>query len=160
HATDLSAFKLSKATAELQDQGLLRHSKPGSVVATADTDVAAAAEEMLRRQKRHHEGLLLGLERMRAYAELRDCRRRYLLDHLGPTIDPCGHCDNCEAGLPRENVSPARPCPLRTRVVHSKLGKGVVLEYSGDHMTVLFDDAGEKTLDLKFAMEHDMLVPA
>ena len=42
------------------------------------------------------------IEMMRGYAETTDCRRRLLLGYFGEQlVDPCGHCDNCEAGTAR-----------------------------------------------------------
>ena len=39
---------------------------------------------------------------MRGYAETTDCRRRLLLGYFGEqVVDPCGHCDSCEAGTAR-----------------------------------------------------------
>src|SRR5690606_14843164 len=121
--TDLSASKISKATAELEDQGLLRQTATGIATMTSDdVDIERAAEVMLENQDRHRAQLMRSLERMRTYAELRDCRRRYLLDYFGQEIEPCGRCDNCERGLPEsQGDADERPFPVRTRVVHQKL---------------------------------------
>jgi ATP-dependent DNA helicase RecQ len=113
---------------------------------------------MQRRHELHRAQLARELERMRAYAELHDCRRRYLLEHLGQDAEPCGRCDNCERGP--ERASPElteRPFPVKTRVVHRQLGKGVVLGYTGDRLKILFDAAGEKTMDMSYVVEHRLL---
>jgi ATP-dependent DNA helicase RecQ len=94
---------------------------------------------------------------MRIYAELRDCRRRYLLDYLGQESGPCGRCDNCEAGLPGESARADEPFPVRTCISHTKLGKGMVVGYHAGHVTILFDEGGEKTIDVAFALAHDLL---
>ncbi|MFO0892075.1 MAG: ATP-dependent DNA helicase RecQ [Isosphaeraceae bacterium] len=44
----------------------------------------------------------LRLRQLTDYAETRSCRWQYLLDYFGRDEDasePCGHCDNCDAGL-------------------------------------------------------------
>ena len=111
---------------------------------------------MQRRHARRRLQLGRELERMRAYAELHDCRRRYLLDYLGQDATPCDRCDNCEHGLPPGDE---HPFPQHTRVVHRVLGKGVVLGYSGDSMRVLFDASGEKTLQTSFVTQRGLLEP-
>jgi ATP-dependent DNA helicase RecQ len=85
---------------------------------------------------------------MQMYAELRDCRRQYLLEYFGEDANPCGECDNWRRGLPaaRSDAGAERPFPLHTRVVHRKLGKGVVVAYDGDAIRVVFDEHGEKSL--------------
>ena len=44
---------------------------------------------------------LVKLRRLAEYAETRSCRWQYLLDYLEANdekTEPCGHCDNCDAG--------------------------------------------------------------
>jgi ATP-dependent DNA helicase RecQ len=158
-ATGLSAGKLSKAVAWLEDAGLLCRSDSNAIhVAEAAADVPKAVEQALRGQSRHREHLLRRLERMRIYAEMRDCRRQYLLEYFAEEAGPCGHCDNCRRGLPEVSDARAeRPLPLNTRVVHEKWGKGVIRDYDGDSVTVAFDDAGDKVLSVAFAVEHGLL---
>jgi ATP-dependent DNA helicase RecQ len=40
------------------------------------------------------------LRQLVEYAETRRCRWQYILDYLDPDVstEPCGHCDNCDAG--------------------------------------------------------------
>jgi ATP-dependent DNA helicase RecQ len=85
---------------------------------------------------------------MQMYAELRDCRRQYLLEYFGEDANPCGECDSCRRGLPaaRSDAGAEPPFPLHTRDVHRKLGKGVVVAYDGDAIRVVFDEHGEKSL--------------
>ncbi len=104
---------------------------------------------------------------MQAYAELRDCRREYLLQYFGDEeiAAPCGRCDNCvekarapQRSAPQHRV--AHPFAIHARVIHTQLGKGVVQKYEGDKVEILFDEAGRKTLSLPFLMENEMLQPA
>jgi ATP-dependent DNA helicase RecQ len=141
--------------AELEDQGLAVQAPSGELaLGDGSHDPARAADTMRQRHERRRSRLARELEKMRAYAELHDCRRRYLLEYLGQDAAPCGRCDNCARGLP--TVADV-PFPLKTRVRHRALGKGVVLDSSGAHLRILFDAGGEKTLDLKFVLEQRLL---
>ena len=87
------------------------------------------------------------VEMMRRYAELADCRRRFLLRYFGQGADdPCGNCDNCDAG----RSAPARhdhgAFGVGMRVEHREWGRGVVLADAGDRLTVFFDEAGYREL--------------
>src|SRR5204862_5671014 len=94
------------------------------------------------------------IEMMRGYAEVHDCRREYLLNYFGEEIDdPCGFCDNCEAGITVEEDEGSFPFPINSRVVHGVWGEGLVERYQGDTIFVLFDDVGYKTLALDFVTE-------
>jgi ATP-dependent DNA helicase RecQ len=88
------------------------------------------------------------LDMMGHLAETSGCRGQALLAYFGEVLEqPCGHCDNCLAGLPDETPE-AGPYPLHSRVTHPDWGGGTVLRYEGEQMTVLFDDIGYKTLSV------------
>ena len=158
HMTELSRSTLAKAATELEDQGLITSRATGELWSGLGlADLHQATDTMRERQERLRRRLLQGLDRMRIYAELRDCRRRYLLEYFGQESQPCGRCDNCEAGLPRESVREDKPFPVKTRIAHKQLGKGMVVGYRAGHMNVLFDEGGEKTIDVAFARAHDLL---
>ncbi len=103
---------------------------------------------------------------MRGYAETTDCRRRLLLGYFGEqVVDPCGHCDSCEAGTARA-ADPAEDSAAaddgldsRTRVRHPEWGDGVVMSTEPDRVTVLFAEHGYKTLALAAVRENDLLEP-
>jgi ATP-dependent DNA helicase RecQ len=42
-------------------------------------------------------------------------------------------------------------------VRHGEWGEGIVLQYDGDRMTVLFDDVGYKTLSVPVVIEQRLL---
>jgi ATP-dependent DNA helicase RecQ len=100
------------------------------------------------------------VEMMRRYAELTDCRRRFLLRYFGePVRDRCWNCDNCDAGLSRPEPD-GQQFGLGTRVEHQAWGGGVVLDDEGDRLTVLFDDVGYKELLVSAVLSHGLLRPA
>jgi ATP-dependent DNA helicase RecQ len=100
------------------------------------------------------------VEMMRRYAEMTDCRRRFLLRYFGQGADdPCLRCDNCDAG----RSTPAGghgAFGAGTRVEHQEWGRGVVLADEGDRITVFFDEVGYKELLTSTVLDHHILTPA
>jgi ATP-dependent DNA helicase RecQ len=97
---------------------------------------------------------------MRRYAELADCRRRFLLQYFGQDqVEPCGRCDNCDAG----RSAPASAAPafgVGARVEHADWGAGTVLSGDEHRLTVLFDETGYKELSADVALGAELLQPA
>jgi ATP-dependent DNA helicase RecQ len=124
----------------------------------AAPDLPKAAEAAARLQQRRRWREWSRIEMMRGYAETRDCRRRYLLTYFGDVAKAfCGCCDTCEAGLPAERPEAPEPFPRQRWVRHQRWGKGLVIGYEGDNVTILFDEAGQKTLAVPYALEHGLL---
>jgi ATP-dependent DNA helicase RecQ len=157
--TGLSQTKLSTALNYLQELDVVEILSSGEVVAGKKpfhVDEATQAAMQMQEQQRQFERSRI--EMMRGYAELRDCRREYLLNYFGEEMDdPCGFCDNCEAGITitedEENVL----FPINTRVIHNSWGQGMVLRYEDDKMIVLFDNVGYKTLAIEIVTERHLL---
>jgi ATP-dependent DNA helicase RecQ len=106
------------------------------------------------------------IDMMRGYAETTDCRRRLLLGYFGEQlVDPCGHCDTCEAGTARvaDPVADAAAADegldIRARVRHEEWGDGVVMSTAPDRLTVLFAEHGYKTLSLEAVRDNALLEP-
>ena len=100
------------------------------------------------------------VEMMRAYAEHDHCRRAFVLSYFGEhAADPCGNCDNCEAGRGAAEDGD-RPFEVGAGVTHADWGEGVVQRYDDDAMVVLFDDVGYKTLALEVVRERALLTAA
>ena len=100
------------------------------------------------------------LEMMRRYAELTDCRRRFLLRYFGQGADdPCGRCDNCDAGRSTPAGRDHGAFAVGMRVEHQEWGRGVVLADAGGRLTVFFDDVGYRELLIEAVLNGHILVP-
>ena len=137
--TDLSERKLAKAVSRLEEVGAVEVLDDGQVVSTEEMDANAAAHQAAQAQKEHKDYEQLRIEKMRLYAELRGCRREYLLHYFGEDAPGgCGNCDYCQnpqaepAPAPVAKTKPTAEFPLKSRVIHKELGKGVVESYEGD----------------------------
>jgi ATP-dependent DNA helicase RecQ len=123
----------------------------------APAEAAARAVELAR----HHRSVERSrVEMMRHYAEMSDCRRRFLLQYFGEAVSrACGHCDNCEAGRSRP-VVPAGIFSPGERVQHHDWGPGLVIESESDRLTVLFDEYGYRELATQVVSGRHLLTPA
>jgi ATP-dependent DNA helicase RecQ len=144
-----------------------------------------AARLALAEVERHQAVQRTRIDMMRQFAETRSCRGQAVLAYFGDSLDgPCGHCDNCLAGVDEAAAAPVTvrkkarrrsadsPGARRTSgpadlpwappvggsVRHRSWGAGTVLGYEGDRMTVLFDSVGYKTLSVGVVRENDLLV--
>jgi ATP-dependent DNA helicase RecQ len=125
---------------------------------TDDCDPAAVAAEAVEQQEARRAYERSRLDMLRAYAELRDCRRGFLLNYFGePFEGPCGACDMCDAGVAAAEGD--EPFALGTRVRHDEWSEGTVQRYEADRVVVLFDDAGYRTLDVALVRERGLLQP-
>ena len=76
------------------------------------TDLAAAqaVREAADIAERHRRMIRSRIDMMRSYADTTDCRRRLLLGYFGEQLDqPCGNCDNCDAGRRPASTPATRP---------------------------------------------------
>lgn len=156
--TGLSQSKIATAINRLEAVGAAERLPTGEVVAGEEVPAASeAAEAALAVQEQYQQYLRSRLEMMRGYAEVRDCRRKYLLNYFGQALDqPCGFCDNCMAGVVSQDESD-QPYPLNSRVVHQFWGEGTVMRYEAEKMVILFDQIGYKTLDVEFVKLRNMV---
>ena len=158
--TGLSETNLAVALTRLEDAGALEIGASGEVAATELDEPAEAAEEAARAQANELEFERSRVDMMRGYAELRDCRREYLLNYFGEAYDaPCRACDNCEQGRVAADEDGERPFALGTRVEHDEWGEGLVQRYEDDKVVVLFDGVGYRTLLVTLVAERRLLRP-
>jgi ATP-dependent DNA helicase RecQ len=150
--TGLPKSAIATIVSQLEQAGAVSVLASGDVLPRTKADPAATVEA--QEERREYERSRL--EMMRGYAELRDCRRRYLLSYFGePREEPCGNCDACDAGLAAEPLS--EPFALGARVRHGEWEEGTVQRYEGDKVVVLFDAVGYKTLDVALVEERGLL---
>lgn len=156
--TQLSQTKVATALSHLEAVAAVETLPTGEVVAHDLTDVDEASQAAVEAQERHQNHGRSRLEMMRGYAELRDCRRGYLLNYFGEAHDrPCDFCDNCKAGIVVVDEEARQPFALNSRVVHASWGEGMVMRYEGSKVVILFDQMGYKTLDRQLVKEYRLL---
>jgi ATP-dependent DNA helicase RecQ len=156
----LPVGRLEAAITRLSDVGAVTLRADGTIAAIdtgeGATELAAWAAQLEERRRSFDRSRV---EMMRGYAEVRDCRREFLLNYFGEPIDePCGNCDNCERGIVIEDAE--EPFRLNSRVIHARWGEGLVLRYEGSAIEVLFDAVGYKTLSVTQSLAEGLLRPA
>jgi ATP-dependent DNA helicase RecQ len=105
------------------------------------------------------------VEMLRTYIELRDCRRRFLVNYFGEDYPrrECGYCDNDDerasmTARPGAAVAIGEPgFQVTERVRHASWGEGQVTRVQEDVITVLFDAVGYKTFDTALVVQRDIL---
>ncbi|WP_299056310.1 ATP-dependent DNA helicase RecQ [uncultured Nocardioides sp.] len=119
-------------------------------------DVVRSAREVAEAQRTLE---LTRVEMIRSYAETGRCRAEYLLAYFGEVGDVCGHCDSCRSGTAAEHAhdGDGSPYSVDEAVSHPTFGSGTVTDVTDGEVTVLFDDAGYRTIDAELAVEKDLL---
>jgi ATP-dependent DNA helicase RecQ len=161
---DLTASKVTTAVSRLQDAGAVEVQDDGRVApleGPSDLQAAVASAAEAGEHRRAYEESRVAM--VRTYAETHECRREVLLSYFGDEFSgPCDGCDNCAAGRsgePREEDD-ERPFAVGAAVEHADWGTGVVQRYGGGRMTVLFEDAGYRTLGVDLVVGRTLLSPA
>ncbi len=157
--THLSRSKLAEALSRLEEVGVVKTLVSGEVTEGEKVaDLDEVAQEVIQEHESRRQYDKSRIEMMSGYAEVHDCRREYLLNYFGEEIDdPCGFCDNCDAGITVPEDEEDMIFPINTRVKHPAWGEGLVLRYEGDKMVVLFDEVGYKTLAVEVVKERELL---
>ena len=157
--TELSQAKLTTVISRLEEVGVVETLPTGEVISSEENiEIGDAAEAAISAQENYQKFVRSRLEMMRGYAEVRDCRRKYLLNYFGETLErTCDLCDSCQAGIIVEDDGKKKPFPLNSHVVHTSWGKGEVMRYEGDKIVVLFDKVGYKTLAVELVRLRALL---
>ena len=159
--TEMTPRKVQRIVNKLVDVGAVTCDDEGRARAVKGVTGKAALKAVNDQEDSRGDFQRSRIEMMRSYAETRGCRGRFVLTYFGEhSDDPCGHCDNCEAG--RTDDAPAEsagPFPAGARVVHGEWGEGQVLRAEDDVLVVLFDEAGYRNLSVELVMANDLLHP-
>nr|WP_290227827.1 ATP-dependent DNA helicase RecQ [Trichocoleus desertorum] len=157
--TNLSRSKLKNTLNRLSEVGAVETLPTGEIVANDSApDLEEAVEEAVRLHEHRQQYVRSRIEMMRGYAEVRDCRRRFVLNYFGEDLPvPCNFCDNCKAGITSESETGHQPFPVNSRVVHKSWGEGTVMRYEDDKITVLFETVGYKTLGVGMVLLRGLL---
>lgn len=160
--TGLSQSKLVAALSRLENVGAITTLPNGEVIADDKSlDLSVVAEEAAQNQQHYRAFERSRIEMIRGYAEVRYCRRAYLLHYFGEAFDPpCDNCDNCDAGHSIERDPNNEPFPINSQVQHAQWGTGMVMRYEGPKIVVLFGTVGYKTLGLDLVLERELLCAA
>jgi ATP-dependent DNA helicase RecQ len=159
--------RVEKAIVRMQDAGAAERLPTGEAVLASGEDLHEIARKAAEEEQRRREYQATRLAKMQAYAELRACRREYLLSYFGAdeVAACCGSCDICTMGPPAARRQPGRrlqggdPAVLspNTRVLHRRLGPGVIQSIEGDRIWVLFDEHGQRELSLPVVNQKRLL---
>jgi ATP-dependent DNA helicase RecQ len=157
-----SESRLTVALDRLQRVGAVEVDGNGCVAWTGEASVEELVEEAAADHDRYRTTDRTRAEMMQRYLETDQCRWRAILGYFGqPSDENCGHCDNCDRGVPDEDAGgDAALFPLGTRVIHARFGAGDVVAYEVDTMTILFDDAGYRSLSVELVRDGNLLQPA
>jgi len=168
----LSATQMKRAVAQLEATGAVEIGPAGEVSPSHGLDPQDVADRVGLAREKQKSWEQSRVEMMRLYAEESGCRRQFLLAYFGEDHPGhCGQCDNCAKAQKREESAPELPLiiareiadlpfPPGSRVRHASWGWGQVLRYDGDKMTLVFDEAGYKTLATNIVVNNSLLVAA
>lgn len=98
HDTGLSQRKVLNIVHKLEEAGVSEKLSSGEIHLARQKTSSEIIEAASEQQNVLKELRIRRLQQMQQYAELRTCRREFLLRYFGEEFTgPCGNCDRCEA---------------------------------------------------------------
>jgi ATP-dependent DNA helicase RecQ len=158
--TRASETRLTVAVDRLQRVGAMTVTGDGNVGwVGGDEVVDAYVERAVHYHERYRVTDRTRTEMMARYVDTTQCRWRMILGYFGqPSKENCGHCDNCRDGRTETSSSEsAGGYALGQSVRHRSFGTGEVISIDGDTITVLFGDAGYRTLSMELVQSTGLL---
>jgi ATP-dependent DNA helicase RecQ len=150
--------RLIVAVDQLQRVGAVVLDGEDRVGWTGEAPVERLVEEAAADHERYRSTDRSRTEMMQRYLETDRCRWQQLLAYFGqPSEHACGHCDNCDGGLAPVGAAADQPFPLGSPVTHPTFGAGEVVAYENGTMTVLFAEAGYRTLSVELVRTNNLL---
>jgi ATP-dependent DNA helicase RecQ len=128
---ELSRSKVLEAVSRLEEAGWLEIADDGDVVRRRQgPSLHEAIKTGTEASHGRSEFERSRLEMMRSYAETDGCRRNSCFAYFGEEHEGlCGRCDNCRAGVAREESAADHPFELGSSVIHGEWGPGEVQRY-------------------------------
>ena len=157
-----SESRLAVAVDRLQRVGAVELDGEGCVAWTGTASVDELVDQAAADHERYRTTDRTRTEMMQRYLETGQCRWRTILGYFGePSAENCGHCDNCDAGVAAVGTPGHHDelFPLGARVIHATFGTGEVVAYENGTITVLFDEAGYRTLSVDLVRQNRLLGP-
>jgi ATP-dependent DNA helicase RecQ len=154
-STGLSHVRLRRVIDLLAGHDILRTRGPRVRFLSADwspEQVSLQDEENRKEYERSR------LQMMRGYAELRDCRRRYLLNYFGEEQETprCGCCD-CDVLAEETQDGASGPFQIGAVMEHPTWGDGEITQVQGDILVIRFRSGEEHRLSAAIAQENGLL---
>jgi ATP-dependent DNA helicase RecQ len=155
---DAPAARRTRAINLLEQAGAVTTTEDGRLeYLDRDLDPNEAVEAAVEVAETNQRLTRSRIEMMRGYGETTGCRRQFLLGYFGEQLnEPCGNCDNCDAGT-SQRLSDDGRYPRNAEVRHAEWGHGVVMVTENDRVTVLFEEVGYKTLALQAVEANHLL---
>jgi len=158
--TKASETRLTVAVDRLRRAGALTLEGNGEVGwAGRERGVEGYVDSALEQHERYRVTDRTRTEMMERYLVTDQCRWRLILGYFGqPSEEDCGHCDNCRSGAAGPSGAGAdSEFALGRRVRHATFGAGEVISVDGDTITVLFGEAGYRTLSVELVRSGGLL---
>ncbi|MEW1953185.1 RecQ family ATP-dependent DNA helicase [Terrabacter sp. NPDC080008] len=153
-----SRASCTRAVNLLEQVGAVRAAGRGRIVHDPDVETRQAVADAVHLSEAHQELIRSRVAMMGGYADTTGCRRQFLLGYFGEQLaEPCGHCDNCEAGTAEARPRRRGRFTVQAPVTHEEWGPGVVMSVEDDRLTVLFEEVGYRTLSVEAVEENDLL---
>ncbi len=154
----ISQTRLTQVLGYLEELGVVNILLDGKVKpCKKPSNLSEIANQAVRFHENRRQVVRSRLAMVQGYAEVADCRRKYLLNYFGEELNvPCGFCDVCESGLTAKD-SGLMPFPVSSLVTHTAWGQGLVMRYEEDKIVVLFDEVGYKTLSIEIVTDAGLL---